>query len=205
MGGALPFVSLVGQGEFRGALREYREGVGSRAAELEGLRFDPFDDEVRGTLGGLDSTLRGCRYVGGNEVGGRLREVASKGGCALSLLFHNLCSARGGKLELLEAELRRWAVQWDVVGLAETWLDEESEKGVAVSGYGVVCASRSGMRGGGVALLVRDGLTYRERPDLGTFDEGQFESVFIEIVRGGGRRNDIVGVVYRPPGGEIGG
>ena len=76
-------------------------------------------------------------------------------------------------------------MQWDVGGLAETWLDEESEKNVAVSGYGVVCASRSKRRGGGVALLVRDGLTYRERPDLGTFDEGQFESVFIEIVRGG--------------------
>ena len=54
-------------------------------------------------------------------------------------------------------------------------------------------------------MLVRDGLTYRERPDLGTFDEGVFESLFIEIVRGGGRRNDVVGVVYRPPGGDIGG
>ena len=38
--------------------------------------------------------------------------------------------------------MRRWAVQWDIVGLAETWLDEESEKGVAVRGYGAVCASR---------------------------------------------------------------
>ena len=43
-----------------------------------------------------------------------------------------------------------------------------------------------GRKGGGVALLVRDGLTYRERPDLGTFTEGEFESFFVEIVRGGG-------------------
>ena len=56
-----------------------------------------------------------------------------------------------------------------------------------------------------MALLVRDGLTFRERPDLGRFDEGQFESVFIEIVRGRGRRNDVIGVVYRPPRGEMGG
>ena len=67
-----------------------------------------------------------------------------------------------------------------------------------------VCASRSGRSGGGVALLIRDGLTYRERPDLGVFKEGVFESVFVEIVRGGGRRNDVVGVVYRPPGGQMG-
>ena len=56
-----------------------------------------------------------------------------------------------------------------------------------------------------MALLVREGLTYRARPDLGTFDEGKFESVFVEIVRGGGRRNDVVGVIYRPPGGGRGG
>ena len=86
---------------------------------------------------------------------------------------------------MLDVELRRWGVPWDVVGLAETWLDAESEKGMAVKGYGVVCASRKGKGGGGVALMIRDGLTYRERPDLGTFDEGVFESVFVEIVRGG--------------------
>ena len=89
---------------------------------------------------------------------------------------------------MLEAEMRRWSVQWDVVGLAETWLDAESEKGVSVRGYGAVCASRRVKSGGGVALLLRDGLTYRVRPDLGTFDEGVFESLFVEIVRGGGRR-----------------
>ena len=200
MGGALPFGGILSDGDFRGAVREFGEGVGSRAGDFLGLRFDPFDDDVRGTLRGLDAALRGCAYVGGDEVGGCLRGLARKGGCSLSLMCHNIRSARGRGLEMLEAEMRRWAVQWDVVGLTETWLDEESEKNVAVSGYGVVCASRSRGIGGGVALLVRDGLTYRERPDLGTFDEGQFESVFVEIIRGGGRRNDIIGVVYRPPG-----
>ena len=203
MGDALPFVGILGEGDFKGALQEYRVGLGSRAADLMGLRFDPFDSETGAVLREVDSTLRGCAYLGGDEVGGRLRDVAREGGCALSLLFHNIRSAKGPGLELLEAEMRRWSVQWDVVGLAETWLDEESEKTVAVEGYELVCASRSRGKGGGVALLVRDGLTYRERPDLGTFDEGQFESVFIEIIRGRGRRNDVVGAVYRPPGGNI--
>ena len=184
---------------------EYREGLGSRAGEFEGLRFDPFDDEIRGALGGLDATLRGCGYVGGDGVVGRLRGLAQEGGCALSLLFHNVRSARGAGLEMLEAELRRWAVQWDVVGLAETWLDKESEKGVSMKGCRVLCASREKKAGGGVALMLREGLTYRERLDLGTFDEGVFESLFVEIIRGGGRRNDIIGVVYRPPGKGHGG
>ena len=71
-GGALPFVGLVGQGEFRGALREYREGLGSRAAEFEGLRFDPFGDEAGAALRGLGATLRGCGYVGGTGWAGGL-------------------------------------------------------------------------------------------------------------------------------------
>ena len=58
---------------------------------------------------------------------------------------------------------------------------------MGLSGYGVVCTSRK-EKGGGVAVFVRDGLTYRERPDLGTFTEG----VFVEIIRGGGRKNDIL-------------
>ena len=53
-------------------------------------------------------------------------------------------------------------------------------------------------------LLLKDGLMYWERPDLGTFDEGFFESLFVEIVTGGGCRNDVVGM-YIGHQGEIGG
>ena len=62
-------MGLGAEGEFRGALREYREGLGSRAGEFEGLRFDPFDEEVRGALGRVDGALRGCSYVGGMRWG----------------------------------------------------------------------------------------------------------------------------------------
>ena len=81
----------------------------------------------------------------------------------MSLLFHNVRSAWGPGLEMLEAELGRWGVQLDVVGLAKTWLDEDSEKGMAVKGYRVVSASRRKARGG-EALMLRDGMMYREKP-----------------------------------------
>ena len=38
---------------------------------------------------------------------------------------------------------------------------------------------------------------------MGVFREGIFESVFVELVRKDGRKNDLVGVVYRPPGGDL--
>ena len=73
-GGALPFVGIVGEGDYRGALREYREGLGSRAGDFMGVRFDPFEEEVRGALAGVDGALRGCAYMGGMRSG-----VASEG------------------------------------------------------------------------------------------------------------------------------
>ena len=199
MGGALPFQGIASGDDYEGALREYRWGLRSRAGDFMGTRFDPFDDEIRGILRGIDGTLRGCAYFQGDEVAGRLAGLASDGGCSMSLLFHNIRSAKGANLELLEAEMRMWMVPWDVVGLAETWLDAESEKRVGLEGYVVECASRQDKGGGGVALFIKEGLTYKTRPDLGIFEEGEFESVFVEINRGGGRRNDVVGVVYRPP------
>ena len=55
----------------------------------------------------------------------------------------------------------------------------------------------------GVALLIREGLTYRERTDISVFIEGTLESLFVEIVRGEGIKNIIIGVVYRPPGADL--
>ena len=37
-------------------------------------------------------------------------------------------------------------------------------------------------------MLVKEGVTYRERPDLAIFKEGVLESVFVELVKQGVRR-----------------
>ena len=57
MGDALPFAGIVGEGDFKGALREYRGGLGSRAVDFVDLRFDPCDREVRAVLKEVDTTL----------------------------------------------------------------------------------------------------------------------------------------------------
>ena len=203
LAGAVPFAGIVSEGEFKLALREYREGLLSGVGDFGGLRLDPYDEDLREALGGMDLTLKRCSYLGGSEIGGSLRKFAKDGGCSLSILFHNIRSAKGPGIELLEAEMRTAGVPWDVVGLAETWLDEQSEKALSLKGFVSICASRKGKTGGGVAVLLREELTYRERPDLSKFLEGVYESVFVEIVRGSGRRNEILGCLYRPPGGDL--
>ena len=203
LGENLPFVGILSESDFRGALRDYREGLGARASDFQDLRLDPYDDEIREALGGAGNAVGTCAYLGGDRMAECLRSFATKSGCGLSLLCHNIRSAKGPGLELLDAELRRWGIQWDIVGLVETWLDAESEKALTMKGFQAVCASRKTRVGGGVALLVRDGIIYRERPDLSTFVEGVFESVFIEVIKGGVNKNEVVGAVYRPPGGDL--
>ena len=176
---SLPFLNIEGELEYRGALKEYREGLLSRAGDFQGLRFNPFGDEERETLGKLDGALKKCEYTTGDELRTRLKGLAEDWGCSESMLFHNIRSAKGPGLELLEAEMRRWGVKWDVVGLAETWLDGESEQLLSVQGYSIVCASRKKKSGGGVAIMLKEGLVYRERTDLGVFLEGDVESIFV--------------------------
>ena len=103
---ALPFVGILSETEFKAAIGEYREGVGSRAGDFQGLRFDPFAEETKETLKEIDSSLKNCAYVGGDEIKNKLKKFAEGEGCSLSLLCHNIRSAKGPGLEFLEAEIR---------------------------------------------------------------------------------------------------
>jgi hypothetical protein len=125
-----------------------------------------------------------------------MARLARDSRCSMSLFYHNIRSAKGAKMveaELVEAEMRMWAVPWDVVELVETWLYAEYEKRVGLEEYVVECALREDKGGGGVVLFIKEGLRYKTQPNLEIFEKGKFESVFIEIDRGGGFRNDIVG------------
>jgi hypothetical protein len=41
-----------------------------------GILFDPFDDEIRGVLRGIDGTLQRCVYFQGDDVAGRIAGLA---------------------------------------------------------------------------------------------------------------------------------
>ena len=45
------------------------------AANLKGRRVDPFHDDVRAILGAIDTTLRGCEYMGYGDLAGCQHEV----------------------------------------------------------------------------------------------------------------------------------
>ena len=83
--------------------------------------------------------------------------------------------------------------------LCETFLTENNYKKFSFNNYDLISEFRKNKRLGGVSILIKSHINYVERPELKIFDEGKFESIFLEISQKG-RKNIVVGEVYRVPG-----
>ena len=53
---------------------------------------------------------------------------------------------------------------------------------VNVGGYTHIGNYRSKKKGRGASILLKEGISYKRRPDLDIFQEGETESVFAEIL-----------------------
>ncbi|KAF0302780.1 hypothetical protein FJT64_025149 [Amphibalanus amphitrite] len=87
----------------------------------------------------------------------------------------------------------------DVLCLSETWLTGAMDSCTLVfPGYSVTRSDRRGRSGGGVAILHRSSLSTEQLtvPSAGS----ALESVWIQLT---GRRQIIVGAIYRPPSGPL--
>ena len=87
----------------------------------------------------------------------------------------------------------------DILLLCETFLTRMNYDKYPFAKYHMVSEYRKNKSRGGVSILVNTNIRYNLREDLNVFDEGKFESIFIEIIRNH-HSNIIVGEVYRVPG-----
>ena len=69
---------------------------------------------------------------------------------------------------------------------------------VNIPGFSHIGNHRKSKKGGGISILLREGIPYKRRMDLDIFDEGLTESVFVEIRSKNGKQI-IVGSMYKPP------
>ena len=100
----------------------------------------------------------------------------------LSLCHVNIRSARKN-LGAFENYLNILKHEFTVIGLTETWLNDNDFDLYGLSGYKVIGRHRVNRTGGGAAVCIQDQVSFRERPDLSCFTE-DFETVFIEIEKG---------------------
>ena len=73
---------------------------------------------------------------------------------------------------------------------------------VNIPGYTHIGNYRTDHKGGGVSILLKNGIPYKRREDLDIFIEGKTESVFVKTISKCGKPI-IIGSIYRPPNTDL--
>ncbi len=142
-------------------------------------------------------TVNNCTYIEPDNI--NLQNYGT-GKDQLSILHLNIHSipSKLDQLKDLLRKLKEKNISIDVILLCETFLTDVSKESCKIDGFKLFDEHRKNMTKGGVAVYVRNSLKFIDRNDLNIFDEGQFESCFVEISMKS--KNLIIGEVYRIPG-----
>jgi hypothetical protein len=91
---------------------------------------------------------------------------------------------------------------FSIIGLSETWLNDETFNQVDLPGYDFISNHRINKAGGGVGLYLQDHFQYKQIGNCTVSNPEVIESLFVEIINPNGK-NSIVGTIYRPPNQNI--
>ena len=158
----------------------------------------PFDTDFGLNEEDLESYYN-CKYIDVDEVDSKL----SPNKYAYQAMHFNIRSLNENfhKLQLLLHNLKESNLQLDFVLLCETFLKNDNCMMFNLSGYSKIERHRTNSRGGGVAIYVKDLYDFKIREDLSIFEEGTFESLFIEVTLN--KKQVLIGEIYRPPNTDI--
>ena len=103
-------------------------------------------------------------------------------------------------VDQLKAYLITLHFNFAVIGLSETWLNDDTLDLYYFDNYTMTPKTRSGRRGGGVSLLVKNGYDFKTRDDVNVYND-LIESMFIVFDKSvfQSDKNIVVGLIYRPP------
>ena len=105
------------------------------------------------------------------------------------------------ELKLLLEKLKNQEILIDVILVCETFLTDTNKNLVDIASYTLEESHRKNRSGGGVAIYLSKTLKYKRRKDLEIFNEGQVESIFVELESCA--KNVIMGELYRVPNSDI--
>ncbi len=168
------------------------------------IRADPIDrisqDPSKDLSELLDSQMsinNGCNYINPEDI--KIEEI-SNSGQQLSILHINIHSipSKLDNLKSLLNALRNKKIMIDVILICETFITDNNKDSCEIEGYKLFEEHRKLITRGGVAVYVSKNIKFRDRSDLNIFEEGVFESCFIEITSR--PKNIIIGEIYRVPG-----
>ena len=140
-----------------------------------------------------------CKYVELNEI----EKELSPQNYAFKAMHFNIRSLNENfhKLQLLLHNITESKVSLDFLLLCETFMTDYNCMLFNLPGYSKVEHHRKNSRGGGVAIYVKNCHDYKIRNDLSYYEEGIFESIFIETTLN--KKQVLVGEIYRVPNSDI--
>ena len=204
--------------DFIDALAESWENqplISFETLENQELIFSPFDfnDNFDTPLHDVDpdiqfynkhysGSLQDCDYYLENMFNEKIKKCKISNQ-SFSVLHMNIRSMQKN-LGSLENYLEALDHNFTAIGISESWLKEYNVDRHVLDGYKAVHKYRPLRSGGGVSIFIQESLEYFTREDL-CHQNNSIESVFIEIDKTqlGKDKNVIIGVVYRPPNGDI--
>ena len=95
----------------------------------------------------------------------------------------NICSLlpNATELKILLTKLEQKNSSVDVILLCETFLNKKTERLVNILHYQLYSICRSNHKGGGTAILIRNGIAHKRRKDLDIMIEKEVESTYVEM------------------------
>ena len=121
-----------------------------------------------------------CKYVEPDNAQLDISNGQGSQFCVLHINIHSVPSKLAELNDLL-FKLKDCKIHVDVILLCETFITDENKEKYQINGYELIDEHRQNITRGGVAIYVSRKLHYEERKDLNYFDEGKFESCFIEV------------------------
>ena len=110
-------------------------------------------------------------------------------------------SSKFDELKFLLSQFSDCGIRLDCIMLCETFINDNNAYLFDIPGFNFIFKNRKLLSKGGVAIYIRNDIQYKLREDLSTFYEGEFESVFIEII--GTKSPIILGEIYRTPSSDV--
>ena len=191
----LPFNHFTDEREFQLELYRCFEDMSADTeymkSHFENMKYNPLDNNDAFEVNDCNSNTQ---YFSTDN----LKETAGIKSSNLSLLCSNVRSLTKN-FDALKELLSEIDVNFQIIGLVETWLKEKPHDYYHLRGYNLELCNRNDKRGGGVSMYVDENIAYNVRHDINDLNHLKYtESLFIEIEKSNSQ-NIVVGVVYRPP------
>lgn len=181
---------------FNAVLYEYEHGLLSfDTNRLETLIFNPIEKLLsiidNSFINNLDPDKHlyeimppDSKYMVENEINNLLSDSPDR--TELSLLHINCRSLIGNfdKFRVLSDNLSN---SFSVIGLSETWLNDNTHESVDLPGYDFISNHRQNKTGGGVGLYLKDHFRYKLINDCNISNPEVIECLFVEILNPNGK------------------